>query len=104
MCTNEVRGRNSPTCISADNITVSYRTRILLCEEGAGHSNTHGVQQGIRMIEIERNRSSFDCSENTVLLNQHVPGHDKIALGDYHTKEFTDACAPSASKFFYNLF
>jgi uncharacterized protein len=62
-----------------DNICVSPRGGIVLCEDGSGVQYLHGLTRGGEI---------FPFAANNVVLPDGVPGRPAIAPGDYSTREW----------------
>ena len=83
---------NSVDANNPDNITVSPRGGVILCEDGGGVNDAFGF--GERMLGIAPDGSSYVfCKNNTVLTAGDVAGAGKaVAPGDYRGREFAGAC------------
>lgn len=91
-----------------DNITVSPRGGVLLCEDPdaapAGSPDQYGP--GTRLIGLSRKGESYYfCKNNTALTAEQIAGADKvIPEGDYRESEFTGACwDPFGRTMFVNI-
>lgn len=75
-----------------DNVTVSPRGGILLCEDNGGQRDENGnLAIGARLIGLDWNGSAFPFCENNMLLDAPIPGKPLIAPGDYRDREFAGA-------------
>ncbi|WP_256669886.1 PhoX family phosphatase [Pseudomonas sp. OIL-1] len=87
-----------------DNITVSPRGGVLLCEDGGGVLDDYGF--GERLIGLTRRGESYIFAKNNIVFNdveaasagKNVPG------SDYRNREFAGACFdPSGHFLFVNV-
>lgn len=95
---NAVAGNNP------DNITVSPRGGILLCEDGGGVADAYGF--GDRLMGLTAKGESFIFAKNNVNLTpDEVSGAGKnVSAGDYRDNEFAGACFdPSGHTLFVNI-
>lgn len=87
-----------------DNITVSPRGGIVLCEDGGGSVDAFGT--GARLLGISAKGDSFTfCKNNVDLSSAQISRADKkIAAGSYRDSEFAGACwEPSGRVLFCNV-
>ncbi len=87
-----------------DNITVSPRGGIVLCEDGGNSIDSFGT--GTRLLGINAQGDSFIfCKNNVDLTAAQISGADKkIAPGNYRESEFAGACwEPSGRVLFCNI-
>ncbi len=87
-----------------DNITVSPRGGIIVCEDGGGSRDAFGT--GARLLGISAGGDSFIfCKNNISLSAAQIASADKtIAPGDYRGSEFAGACwEPSGRVLFCNI-
>ena len=87
-----------------DNITVSPRGGIILCEDGESSVDAFGT--GTRLLGINAQGDSFIfCKNNVDLGAAQISGADKkIAPGNYRESEFAGACwEPSGRVLFCNI-
>ncbi|MDQ3206764.1 MAG: PhoX family protein [Pseudomonadota bacterium] len=87
-----------------DNITVSPRGGVVLCEDGGTSPDTYGP--GSRLLGLTRQGESFYlCKNNVELTSTQIADAGKtIAEGDYRGSEFCGACwDPSGETMFVNL-
>ncbi|TWI04950.1 hypothetical protein IP90_01092 [Luteimonas cucumeris] len=87
-----------------DNITVSPRGGVVLCEDGGESPDEYGP--GARMIGLTRHGESFYlCKNNVELTSSQIENADKtISEGDYRGSEFCGACwAPDGRTLFVNI-
>ena len=95
---NELIGNNP------DNITVSPRGGILLCEDGESSVDAFG--SGMRLLGINAQGDSFVLCKNNVDLSarQVASAGKSVAPGNYRGSEFAGACwDPSGRLFFCNV-
>lgn len=87
---------NAVDANNPDNITVSPRGGVILCEDGGGVNDAYGF--GDRMLGLAADGSSYVfCKNNTVLTAGDVAGAGKsVAPGDYRGREFGGACFDAA--------
>lgn len=88
-----------------DNITVSPRGGLLVCEDGGGQV-VGGVRNfGTRLIGINPRGGSFVFAENNVAIDAPIEGKPAIAPGDYRGIEFAGATfSPSGRYLFVNIY
>jgi len=87
-----------------DNITVSPRGGILVCEDGGGHRTAEGAFRGNRLIGIDAAGAAFEVAENNVQLDASPPGRPAVGPGDYRGSEFAGACFdPTGETLFVNI-
>jgi hypothetical protein len=87
-----------------DNITVSPRGGVLVCEDGGGQVIGGERTFGTRLVGINRHGGSFVFAENTVVLDQAPGANALVAPGDYRSDEFAGACfSPDGSHLFVNI-
>jgi secreted PhoX family phosphatase len=87
-----------PNGDSPDNITVSPRGGLVLCED---HLNTAGT----RLLGMTPDGFVFPFVQNQVVLDGPPPGKPAIARGDYRSSEFAGACFdPTGRWLFANLY
>jgi secreted PhoX family phosphatase len=87
-----------------DNITVSARGGVVLCEDGGESPDAYGP--GARLIGLTRAGESFYLAKNNVQLTstQIANAGKTIAEGDYRESEFCGACwDPLSRTLFVNL-
>ncbi|MGH8078625.1 MAG: alkaline phosphatase PhoX, partial [Lysobacter sp.] len=87
-----------------DNITVSPRGGVVLCEDGGESPDNYGP--GARVIGLTRSGESFYLAKNNVALtaSQIADADKSIAEGDYRDSEFCGACwDPSGRTLFVNI-
>lgn len=87
-----------------DNITVSPRGGVVLCEDGGNSPDALGT--GSRMLGLTRSGEAYYLAKNTVVLDaQQVANAGKnVAAGDYRSSEFCGACwDPTGRWLFANL-
>lgn len=87
-----------------DNITVSPRGGILVCEDGGGQVVAGERTFGTRLIGIGRQGKSFVFAENHVRIEQPIAGKPFIAPADYRGSEFCGATfSPDGEVLFVNI-
>ena len=87
-----------------DNITVSARGGVLLCEDGGESPDEYGP--GARLIGLTRRGESFYfCKNNIELTSAQIADAGKtIGEGDYRESEFCGACwDPWSRTLFVNI-
>jgi len=87
-----------------DNVTVSARGGVLLCEDGGSSPDEFGP--GARLVGLTRAGESFYFAKNNVQLTsqQAADAGKTIAEGDYRSSEFCGACwDPVARTMFVNI-
>lgn len=89
---------------SPDNVTVSPRGGLLVCEDSFGGFLSSGEFRGNRMLGIDRAGEAFTFCENHVVIEQPIPGRPAIAAADYRTQEFAGATFdPAGGYLFVNI-
>lgn len=87
-----------------DNVTVSARGGVVLCEDGGESPDEYGP--GARLLGLTRGGESFYLAKNNVqLTSQQIADAGKtVAEGDYRDTEFCGACwDPLARTLFVNI-
>lgn len=79
------------TADNPDNITLSPRGGILLCEDGGGQVVDGERSFGARLIGINTRGESFVFAENNVQIESPIEGKPFIAPADYRGSEFAGA-------------
>jgi uncharacterized protein len=93
------------TADNPDNITVSPRGGLLVCEDGGGQVAGETRNFGTRLIGINTRGRSFVFAENNVLLDQSPAGRPAVAPGDYRGIEFAGATfSPGGQYLFVNVY
>ena len=92
---NELIGNNP------DNITVSPRGGILLCEDGESSVDAFG--SGMRLLRINAQGDSFVLCKNNVDLSarQVASAGKSVAPGNYRGSEFAGACSDHSGRLFF---
>jgi hypothetical protein len=95
---------NEETADNPDNITISPRGGIVVCEDGGGQV-IDGVRAfGTRLIGIDRRGRSFVFAENNVQIEQPLVDKPFIAPADYRGAEFAGATfSPLGRYLFVNI-
>ncbi|MAT92709.1 MAG: phosphatase [Halioglobus sp.] len=94
----------SPADVHADNpdnITVSPRGGLVVCEDGGGHTAPGGDYHGTRMIGLNRHGYAFGFAENNVVIDGPLSGRPAISAGDYRGSEFAGACFDRTGRTLY---
>jgi secreted PhoX family phosphatase len=87
-----------------DNITVSPRGGLLVCEDGGGQVVGGTRTFGPRLLGINRRGGSFVFAENAIVIDGPLPGRPAIVPGDYRGIEFCGATfSPSGRYLFVNV-
>lgn len=89
------------TADNPDNITVSPRGSLLVCEDGGGRSENDMLVGGTRMLGIAQDGGSFVFAENNIVLESSLSGHPAILSGDYRGSEWAGACFDPAGEYLY---
>jgi secreted PhoX family phosphatase len=83
---------DAETADNPDNVTVSSRGGIILCEDSGGQRDENGeLIIGARLIGVDRNGSAFAFCENNLVLDSPIPGKPFIPADDYRDREFAGA-------------
>jgi len=94
----------SPADVEADNpdnVTVSPRDGLVLCEDGGGHTTAAGDYRGTRLIGVSPEGAPFDFAENNMVIDSALPGRPAIAPADYRGSEFAGVCFDRSGKTLY---
>ncbi len=92
------------TADNPDNITVSPRGGILVCEDGGGRSENGTLVGGTRLIGVNRDGQSYPFAENNMQIDSALDGKPFIAPDDYRGREFAGACfSPIGRYLFVNI-
>ena len=87
-----------------DNITVSPRGGLVLCEDGGGLVVDGTRRFGTRLLGVNRRGGSFVLAENNVVIDQPIAGKPAIVPNDYRGFEFCGATfSPSGRQLFVNI-
>ncbi len=89
------------TADNPDNITVSPRGALLVCEDGGGIRENDALVTGARMLGIDQDGSSFIFAENNMLLENALPDRPLITPADYRGSEWCGACFDPAGEYLY---
>ena len=92
---------NAATADNPDNVTVSPRGGILVCEDGSGIEDSNGdLETGTRMLGINPDGTSFVFAENNMIF-PFVPGRNPFLVppGDYRRREWAGACFDPTGQF-----
>jgi uncharacterized protein len=84
-----------------DNVTVSPRGGLLLCEDGDHGDDEHAT--GTRLVGITREGDSYEFAKNTVNLTpaQLASAGKRIAPGDYRADEWAGICFDPAGEILF---
>ncbi|MEO1231001.1 MAG: alkaline phosphatase PhoX [Myxococcota bacterium] len=83
---------NAETADNPDNVVVSPRGGILMCEDGGGLQDANGVTTtGARLIGLNPWGTAFPFAENAIALSQPIPDKPFILPDDYRGREFAGA-------------
>lgn len=92
------------TADNPDNITVSPRGGLLLCEDGGGQVVDGTRTFGTRMVGINHQGGSFIFAENIMTINQPIEDKPFIEPDDYCGNEFAGATfSPDGDVLFVNI-
>ena len=81
-----------------DNMTVTPRGGLLLCEDAAGN----GFTAGERLIGLTLEGGTFTFAQNNIVLT--VPYNARVGAGDYRQSEWAGACySPDGRWLFVNI-
>jgi uncharacterized protein len=95
---------NEETADNPDNITVSPRGGILLCEDGGGLETGGERIFGARLVGVNRSGSSYIFAENHIQLETAIPGKPFVPPDDYRGEEFAGATfSPFGQVLFVNI-
>lgn len=98
VSTNQLAANNP------DNITVSPRGGVVLCEDGGQSPDAYGV--GARLLGLTREGDTFYLAKNNLQLEAAdlARAGKRVAAGDYRDSEFCGACwDPWGQTMFVNL-
>jgi secreted PhoX family phosphatase len=89
---------NAETVDNPDNITVTPRGGLLLCEDAAGN----GFTEGERLVGLTLHGQAFTFAMNNIVLASDY--NDAIPAGDYRQSEWAGACySPDGRWLFTNI-
>ena len=81
-----------------DNMTVTPRGGLLLCEDAAGN----GFTEGERLIGLNDGGKAFTFAQNNVVLTKDY--NSRVLAGDYRQSEWAGACySPDGQWLFVNI-
>ena len=92
------------TANNPDNITVSPRGGVLLCEDGGGVVDSYGF--GERLVGLTAAGEAYIFAKNNIVFDdvQAATAGKKVSGGDYRNREFCGACFdPSGHFLFVNV-
>ncbi len=89
---------NATELDNPDNMTVTPRGGLLLCEDAAGN----GFTQGERLIGLTMEGDAFTFAMNNIVLT--APHNGRVPAGDYRQNEWAGACySPDGNWLFVNI-
>jgi secreted PhoX family phosphatase len=89
---------NAATLDNPDNMTVTPRGGLLLCEDAAGN----GFTEGERLVGLTTHGQAFTFAMNNVNLSSDY--NDRVPAGDYRQSEWAGACySPNGRWLFANI-
>ncbi len=92
------------TANNPDNITISPRDGILVCEDGGSFTSQYGSTVGSRLVAINQRGVANIFAENIAIISSPLKSKPRIALGDYRGQEFCGACFdPIGKTLFVNI-
>ena len=84
-----------------DNVTISPRGGILLCEDGA---NPEGTDTGLRLLGVTKKAETYALGVNNVVIEEALPDRPAIAPNDYRGAEWAGVCFdPTGRWLFVNI-
>lgn len=88
-----------------DNLCVSPRGGIVLCEDGGGVRTGDGVTQGTRVVGLAADGTgAFPLAENNIVLTEGLASRPSIRARDYRTSEFAGVCfSPRGDRLYVNV-
>jgi secreted PhoX family phosphatase len=88
---------NAETVDNPDNITVTPRGGLLLCEDAAGN----GFTEGERLVGLTLHGQAFTFAMNNINLTSD---YNEVVAGDYRQSEWAGACySPDGRWLFVNI-
>jgi secreted PhoX family phosphatase len=104
MLTAVFVSQNEEVADNPDNITVSPRGGLVLCEDGGGLVVDGARRFGTRLLGVNRRGGSFVLAENNVVIDQPIAEKPAIVPNDYRGFEFCGATfSPSGRHLFVNI-
>ncbi|MEE4381401.1 MAG: alkaline phosphatase PhoX [Pseudomonadales bacterium] len=92
------------TANNPDNITVSRRGGIVVCEDGGSFTDAAGETVGARLLAVDRRGNARAFAQNTTVIDTVLPDRPWIPLDDYRSREFAGACFdPFGRTLFVNI-
>lgn len=84
-----------------DNITVSPRGGVLLCEDGGGVEDQFGF--GERLLGLTRDGEAYVFAKNNVVFSdvEAAQAGKNVSGGDYRNQEFAGACFDPSGRFLF---
>lgn len=84
-----------------DNITVSPRGGVLMCEDGGGANDEFGF--GERLLGLTRNGEAYIFAKNNIVFDdvQAAAAGKRASGGDYRNREFAGACFDPSGRFLF---
>ena len=86
---------------SPDNVTLSPRGGLLVCEDSFGGFLSNGEFRGNRLLGIDREGGAFTFCENHAVIEQPIPGRPAITPADYRRQEFAGATFDPKGKYLF---
>lgn len=83
--------QDASTADNPDNITVSPRGNLLVCEDGGGEVADGTRSFGTRLVGINRGGGSYIFAENAMVLDDPIPDKPLVPAGDHRGNEFAGA-------------
>lgn len=84
-----------------DNLTVSPRGGLLVCEDGGGQTVDDVRNFGTRLVGVNGKGGSFVFAENNVVIDQPIDGKPAIEPDDYRGMEFAGAAFDPAGHYLF---
>jgi secreted PhoX family phosphatase len=87
-----------------DNVCVSPRGGLAVCEDGGGVVDGTALLRGNRLLGLAPSGPPFPFVENNMLLERNVPERPWIEPADYRSMEFAGVCySPRGDRLFVNI-
>ena len=92
------------TANNPDNITISPRGGIVVCEDGGSFTSAAGETVGARLVAISRGGEATTFAENNIIIESPLASRPLIPSDDYRGREFAGACFdPIGRTLFVNI-
>ena len=86
-----------------DNVCVSPRGGIVLCEDGGG-AGLLSLERGTRLVGLGLDSAPFPFADNNLIVDGRLERRPWIEPGDYRGMEFAGACfSPRGDRLFVNI-